>query len=182
MNLRKIAAFLAVAGLSLSMIGAGVGANFTDQVTGSQKITVGVLDIQLVAGAGATVSADGNTVTCVDAVEDNSAGNWSGVGNCSFTVKSVGSIPPANVTMAMSVATDGATLSKFEVAITGPAVLHPSFTLTAGPTPVVNFMGALPATYSTALLWGEEVGTGADLGNIDMGKTIVITYTIVANA
>ena len=47
MTLRKIAGLLAAFGLTLGLIGGGVGAVFQDQVTATQNINVGTFECKI---------------------------------------------------------------------------------------------------------------------------------------
>ena len=89
MNLRKIAGLLAAGGLMVGLLGAGVGAQFTDSATASQNISVGTMGITISAPGG-VVSTDGHSVTvsCPDVVS-------SAAGFCKIpiTVTSTGTIP-----------------------------------------------------------------------------------------
>ena len=74
MNLRKVAGLLVAGGLMVGLLGAGVGAQFTDSATATANVAVGTfgMSITAVAPAGGTavVSLDGKsvTITCSDVV------------------------------------------------------------------------------------------------------------------
>ncbi len=91
MNLRKIAGLLAASGLTLGLIGGGVGAVFEDEVTATQNIKVGTFGCAIVdATPGATIAGDGSWVLyTAPEITRSSAGS----APFSFTVKSTGSIP-----------------------------------------------------------------------------------------
>jgi predicted ribosomally synthesized peptide with SipW-like signal peptide len=184
MGIRKWALAIALGAIGLSAIGAGVAATFTDQATASQTITVGALDIQLSSTTpGATVSPDGDTLTCPP-LAINTASGLDPIG-CTITVTSVGTITPAQVNVTMTAATDGAALSRFGITPTGfpTGVGHTEpgfFTLSTSPQQIGHFfMTELPGTFSVPVSWGEYAGPAA-LDNGDMGKTVVVTYTVDA--
>lgn len=65
-KLAATAGIVSAGGLSLGLIGSGVGANFVKAVTGNANISVGNLDCQLSPGpnaSGVTISNDGHTAT-----------------------------------------------------------------------------------------------------------------------
>lgn len=47
MKTRKFATLLAIAGLSLTLIGAGLGATFTDSATAGMTVQVGTFNIDI---------------------------------------------------------------------------------------------------------------------------------------
>ncbi len=140
MKTRKFATLLATAGLSLTLIGAGLGATFTDSATAGVTVQVGTFNIDITSAQGTVV---GNTVTfAVPTIQSSAAGS----APFAFTVTSTGSIP-----------------ALIHVTTTGPAapfvdMLGPvaDFTLTEGESHVFNggldwpelFNGQLGQSYS----------------------------------
>jgi len=87
MNTRRFATLLATAGLSLTLIGAGLGATFTDSATAGMTVEVGTFNIDITSAQGTVV---GNTVTyTVPTIQSSAAGS----APFTFTVTSTGSIP-----------------------------------------------------------------------------------------
>lgn len=149
---RKIATIVAAGGLGLGLLGAGVGASFTDGATASQNVNVGTFGIQVSSTTpGAVTSTDGKTVTMtVPAIQGSAAGAAPLV----FTVKDVGTAP-ATVTV---VATK-----------TGDATFTDSL---VNPGAVVIAPGATH-DYNGGLAWPQ-------LGNADLSQTATVTYAISA--
>ena len=155
--MRKIAAMLVALGLTLGLLGAGIGATFTDSNTATANISVGTfaLNISAVAPTGGTavVAADNKSVTITCPLIVSSA-----AGSCvsAITVTNAGSIP-ADVSMAITTAP----LAPF-TSHTGPVA---STHLLTGNTLVVNGGLDWPSLDSTVL-----------------GHTYSVTYTFSASA
>ncbi len=100
---------------------------------------------------------------------------------CTFKIVSAGDILPSQVTVTMSASTSGADLSKFGIAPTGLLGSALFYTLkTTGQTVGHVFGPGLPATVAVPVSWGEYASDFA-LDNADMGQSVTISYTIVAN-
>ena len=99
---------------------------------------------------------------------------------CEFTISSTGSVAPSSlaVTMTASGITPAqAAAHKFAIA---PQPGPLAYLGTTSQT-IYTFTGAqLPATVNPGVVWGTNAGT--DLDNSDMGTTIVVTYTVVAES
>jgi predicted ribosomally synthesized peptide with SipW-like signal peptide len=154
---RKLAERLAILGLALSLIGAGLFASFSDRGTAQQDADVGTFGIELSSQtSGAVVSADKKSITYTTPTIMASAPNESPL---AFTVKSTGSIP-ALIRLTQS----------------GSALDAPfSSTLGTGPNPVEDFtlhQGDTRA-FNAGIAWSE-------LQNPDLGKAVSLTYTIDA--
>jgi hypothetical protein len=93
MSLRKIAGLLAAGGLTVGLIGGGVGAVFQDQVTATENINVAPFSCQIVAAtpgaASDGIAADGKSLTFTAPTIMSSA---PGSAPFTFTVKNTGGI------------------------------------------------------------------------------------------
>jgi len=151
MSLRKVAGLLAAFGLTLGLIGGGVGAVFTDQVTGTENINVGTFNCQVVwVTPGGSFDADSATY---NAPQINSSAPSSAP--FAFDVKNVGSIP-----MALSVSGPSWT-GTIDGSFTGIAATLSAATLAPGEI----------ATVSTGIQWTA-------LDNDDLGDTGSATWTV----
>jgi hypothetical protein len=182
---RKFAGLLAVGVLGVGLLGAGLSATFTDQATARQDVQVGIMDIQL-EGVTPGSSWDGQTLVCPPVLVDNAYGaGMSGapIVGCSFKVVAAGNIPPSQVNISMVASTNGAHLDRFGVTPSGFHVVGgPFFWLSTGPQPLGHIFGnELPATVNVPVDWGENAGA-LSLDNDDMGKWVVVSYTIDAQA
>ena len=152
MSIRKIAGLMAGFGLMAGLIGAGVGANFTDQVTAKENINVGTFQCKIVAatpiGASNGIALDGKSVTYAAPTIMSSA---AGSAPFSFTVKNTGSIPAV-----LTVSTSGVS-DPFSI-INAPFGAVP---LAAGDTQV----------YSTGIAWSP-------LNDSNLGASIAATWTV----
>jgi predicted ribosomally synthesized peptide with SipW-like signal peptide len=182
MRTRKWAAAVAVSALALGLIGAGVAATFTDSATATHRIDVGVLDVTLASDTpGAQVSADGQTLTCPSILVSDSEAGWDFVG-CHIQIVSAGTIQPDRVDLSASVWTNGADLSKFALQLNEgaggwtPPLFGDTPMLSTIDGSVISSAMSLPADVYAFLGWPVE------LGNSEMGKSIVVTYAIEAVA
>ena len=171
--------FAILLGLSMTFVLAygviGSGATFTATASASQTINVGQMTLVLSSTTpGATFVGD---VLVCPALTIITASGLDPVG-CNFKIASTGSITPAQVNVKMSASIDGGT--KFGIAPTGIfgsalfVYLH-----TTQQTLGHVFGNQLPATVNVPVSWGEYAGPDS-LDNTDMGKTIVISYSIEA--
>jgi len=174
---RKPIVFLLGIGLTFVMAYGviGSGATFTASAGVSQTLTVGQMTLQL---SSTTPNAyfDGATLVC-PAIAITTASGLDPVG-CNFKVESTGSITPSQVNFFMSASVDGG--QKYGIAPTGllgSAGFY--FLQTAQQTIGHVFGNALPAVVNVPVSWGEYAGPLA-LDNTDMGKVIVISYSIEA--
>jgi hypothetical protein len=99
---------------------------------------------------------------------------------CEFTISRTGAIVPSSLAVTMSVAgitPAEASARKFAVAPQpGPLAYFEPTSQT-----IYTFTGAeLPATVDPGVVWGANAGP--DLDNSDLGATIVVTYTVVAES
>ena len=160
MSLRKIAGVLVGLGLIVGLMGAGIGATFTDTATATTNITVGTFGIQISSSTGGavidTVGLGGwnHSVTYGCPTVNQST---SGTCPLQFTVTNMGSMP-ATITVAAALGN-------------GSDAAFSAIAVAAGPTliPVgghVDFNGGVQ--------WGTLV-------NSDLGKTASVVYTISAS-
>ena len=151
MSLRKVASVLVGLGLVIGLMGAGIGASFTDTATATANIHVGTFNIDISSTAPGVVTVDGTSVTYTCPTIQSSA-----AGSCAFpfTVTSTGSIP-ATVTVAVT---------------TAPA--SPFVDLLGSQAPVTLNQGQAH-TYAGGVSWPE-------LGNSNLGAATSITYTVSA--
>jgi hypothetical protein len=159
MSVRKIAGLLMAFGLTIGLIGGGVGAAFTDSATAVANINVGTFGITVSsATTGAVVVNTGTAGSDVHTVTYSCPTIQSSVaGSCAlqFTVTNTGSMP-LTITVAAS----------------SPAAPFTAVAVAAGPTPIavsghVDFNGGIA--------W--PVLTDAQLG-----MSTSVTYTITATA
>lgn len=152
MSLRKIAGLLAAFGITLGLIGSGVGASFIDQVTGTESIAVGSFACRITdATAGSTIAGDQKSVSYTAPTINSSA---AGSAPFSFTVQNTGTIDQVLTT---SMTNQGGNLGG-----------HFS-PIPATPSPVALAAGASQAI-STGIQW-----TTLDSG--DLGRAGSMTWT-----
>jgi hypothetical protein len=153
MSLRKVAGLLAGFGLVAGLIGSGVGAVFTDQVTAQENINVGTF------GCGITTATDGAVFGDIDAggyahsVSYTAPTIMSSTGSApfSFTVKNTGVIP------------DQLTVSTSPVS--GP------WSIIGAPFAPVDLAAGAHHVYDTGVAW-------SDLSNADLGTSGTVTWTV----
>ena len=153
MSLRKVAGLLGAFGLMAGLIGGGVGAQFTDQVTAVQNIHVGTFGCEITDASPTPAAVIAFDKKSVSYTAPDIASSAAGSAPFSFTVTSTGTIP---------------------------ALLHvtqttPSDTLFTSllPAPVTDVTLAQNATktYNAGLQWNE-------LGLANLGEHVSITYTV----
>jgi len=153
MSLKKIVGLLAGFALAVGLIGAGVGANFTDQVTAKENINVGTFQCKIVnatpIGASNGIAADGKSVTYTAPEIDSSA---AGSAPFSFTVKNTGSI--------------GQVLT----VSTSPVVSAP-WSIIGAPFAAVPLAAGASTIYNTGISWTE-------LQNANIGQKGTVTWTV----
>jgi hypothetical protein len=175
--MRKRIALLLGIGLTFVMAFGviGSGATFTASAGVSQTLTVGQMTLQLSSTTpGATFN--GNDLVCPTVVITTASG-LDPVG-CNFKVESTGNITPAQVNFLMSATVDGGT--KFGISPTGLQGSALFYYLHTSQQTIGHAFGInLPAVVNSPVSWGEYAGNDS-LDNTDMGKTIVITYSIQA--
>ncbi len=124
------------------------------------------------------VTFDGNTLVCPPLLITTSSGERPGA--CEFTISSIGSVAPTSV--AVNVSVSGVTPS--EIAASKFAISTHERTLVpfrGTSQTLYTFAGPqLPATVNPGIVWGGMAGTPLDNG--DLGATIVVSYTVVAES
>ena len=90
MSIRKIVGLLAGFALAVGLIGAGVGAQFTGQVSAQENLNVGTFGCKIIDNSAGTLSTDGTSLY-YDAGTINSS--IAGSMPMNFTVESTGTIP-----------------------------------------------------------------------------------------
>lgn len=158
-------------------MGAGAGAASVADRQASQILTDGQMTLRL-SSTMPGVTFDGRTLICPPMLITTSSGVNRAA--CRFTIESTGSITPTAISIDVSVTgISAAQVSGYKFAIDanpGPLVY-----LRTTPQTVYTFTGAqLPVTVDPAVAWGTYVGSALD--NSDLGATIVVSYTVVAEA
>jgi hypothetical protein len=157
MSLKKVVGLLAGFALAVGLIGAGVGAVFTDSVTANENINVGTFS------CGITTATTGATYGAIDALGYAHSVSYTaptimssaaGTAPFFFTVKNTGSI--ADV---LTVATSG---------VSSPwSIINAPFT-------AVPLAAGASTTYNTGVQWTE-------LNNSNLGQTGTATWTVSCN-
>jgi predicted ribosomally synthesized peptide with SipW-like signal peptide len=136
-------------GLTVGLIGGGVGAAFTDQVTAAQNISVGTFQCQITSTTAGTIASGGKSLsfTAPDIMSD-----VAGSAPFAFVVTNKGSIPAV-----LQVSQNG--------------VASPFSSLLVAPVPAVTLAANGTQTYNAGLQWGA-------LTNANLGQNVAITYTV----
>jgi predicted ribosomally synthesized peptide with SipW-like signal peptide len=157
MSLRKVAGLLGAFGLAIGLVGGGVSAAWTDQVTAVEKVTVGNFTCQISAATPASpttprpvIATDRKSVTFTTATIMSSAAGSIPFG---FTVRNYGTIPMV-LTVEMT-----PLVAPWSSILVDP--VPPSATINANGTKV----------YAAGIKWTE-------LGNANIGQSVSITYTV----
>ncbi len=148
MSIRKLAGLAAAFSLAVGLIGAGVSAQFTSQVSAQQKVNVGTFGCRITSATIGTISSDGSSVYYDAGVIASSA-----LGNLpmDFTVASTGTIP-----VVLNIAATPVPLPFHDLlAPTAPV------TLTTGTSQV----------YTAGISWTE-------LNNSNLGQSASIAYVV----
>jgi hypothetical protein len=164
-------------GLAVALMGAGVAASAPRNGAGPHVFTDSGLTLQLTSSMpGVTFS--GNTLVCPPILITTSSGE--NLAACEFTIFSTGAVAPSSLAVTMTVS-----------GISPAEAAGDKFAIAPGPGPLVHFQttsqtlytltGAdLPVTVNPGVVWGANAGTALD--NSDLGATIVVTYTVVAES
>lgn len=174
--IRRIATVLFAGGLILGLVGGGVAASWVWNGSASQTINVGTLDIHISSTTGGAHVVD-NTVICPDITIVNSAGFWAvpmASPVCNVTLTSVGTAPAKNASVFMTVTTNGASLSYYQVTASGAFAAVK--TLDGPANTPLGVATAFPASINFTFDYGEFIKN--DLPQADMGKTIQISFSI----
>jgi hypothetical protein len=164
-------------GLAAVLMGAGVAAAAPTDGTGLHISTDGGMTLQLTSSMPG-VTFNGTALVCPPMLIVASSGE--NLAACEFTISSTAAVAPSSlaVTMTASGITPAqAAAHKFAIAPQpGPLAYFGTTSQT-----LYTFTGAqLPATVNPGVVWGANAGT--DLDNSDLGATIVVTYTVVAQS
>ncbi|HEY1169353.1 MAG TPA: hypothetical protein VGE81_10320 [Candidatus Limnocylindrales bacterium] len=176
--MRKLVTSLVLLGLSVVLMGAGVAASVPANGAGPQILTDSGLTLQLTPAMPGMTIIDSTTLECpVTFITTPSGLNLNA---CAFTISSTGTIQPGSLVVTMTAS-----------AITTAQVAAHKFAIEPNPGPLAylettsqtlyTVTGAqLPVTVDPGVAWGADAGTALD--NSDMGSSIVVTYTVVAES
>lgn len=158
MTLRKAAALLAAFGLMVGLIGSGVGAVFTDQVTAQENIAVGTF------GCGITDATPGATFG------DMSGSYYHSV---SYEAPPILTSAPGSAPFFFTVKATGTIAAKLHVSsvVSGGAAFS---SLLADPVPDVVLNAGDTQTFTAGLQWTE-------LWTADLNTTASVTYTVACS-
>lgn len=175
--MRKLATPFGLVSVAVVLMGAGVAASAPGNGAAPHIVTDSGMTLRLTSTMPG-VTFTGSTLVCPPMLITTS----SGVSHtaCEFTIESTGSVVPGTIAVNMSV-----------TGITAAQVSGHKFAIDPNPGPLVylattwqtisTFTGAqLPVTVDPSVAWGANVGNALD--NSDLGATIVVTYTVVAEA
>src|SRR5664280_1532871 len=162
-------------GLAVVLMGAGVVASGPADRAAPHVFTDSGLTLQLTSSTpGVTFSGD--TLVCPPVLITTSSG--ADLTACEFTISSTGTVAPTSVVVTMTasgISPAQAAAHKFAIAPQPGPLAYPG---TSSQT-IYTFTGAqLPATVNPGVVWGANAG--GELDNSDLGATIVVTYTVVA--
>jgi predicted ribosomally synthesized peptide with SipW-like signal peptide len=136
MSIRKIAGLAAAFSLAMGMVGSGVSAAFTDQVTAVQNVNVGTFACSISSDTG---TVNGKTLTYSPEITSSAAGS----SPFSFTVTNTGVIPAV-------------------LQFSQTTLAAPFSSILATPVAPVTLAGGASTTYNAGMQW-PELGM-ADLG------------------
>lgn len=151
MSLKKLVVLLAAFALGTGLIGAGVGAQFTGQVSAQENVKVGTFGCQIINPSAGTLS-NNNSTLYYDAADIT--GSVLGSRPLSFTVASTGTIPVV-------------------LNIAATPVPSPFHDLLASTAPVTLNAGESRA-YTAGISWTE-------LNNANLGQSVSIAYVVNCN-
>jgi predicted ribosomally synthesized peptide with SipW-like signal peptide len=150
MSLRKVAGLLGAFVLSIGLLGGGVSAAFTDQVTAVQNVNIGTFACQITNSTAGTIAPDGKSL---DYVVPGEIGVYTpSSAPLSFTVANMGTIPVS-------------------LTVTAWGLEAPFSSILATPTAPVTVAAGGTQVYDAGIQWTE-------LGNADLGKTASIHYVV----
>ena len=176
--MRKLATAMILLGLSVVLMGAGVAASVPANGAGPQILTDSGLTLQLTPAMPGVTVIDSTTLECpITFITTPSGLNLNA---CAFTISSTGTIQPEFVAVTMTasgVTTAQVAAHKFAIEPNPGQLVY----LETTSQTIYTFSGAaLPATINPAVAWGANAGTPLD--NNDMGSSMVVTYTVVAES
>jgi predicted ribosomally synthesized peptide with SipW-like signal peptide len=149
MSLRKVAGLLGAFVLSIGLVGGGVSAAFTDQVTAVQNVSIGTFSCQITNTTAGTIAPDGKSL---DYVVPSEIQAYPGSAPFSFTVANTGTIP-----VSMTVSSWG--------------LQAPFTSILATPGAPVTVAAGATQVYDAGIAWVE-------LGMADLGKSASIHYVV----
>jgi hypothetical protein len=161
-SLRKLAGLFAAFGLTLGLVGTGVGAQFTSSVTGQETVNVGTFGCSIIhAGAGlSTTDLDGNIV---------------GGTSVTYTAPTILSSAPGSAPFNFTVHNTGTIAAYLTVTTTPLSLSSPWSYITPTYTPVT-----MPVAAGSDVV----VGTGVqwiELQNADRGATGTVQWTVTCH-
>lgn len=148
MNLRKTAGLLAAFGLMVGLIGSGVGAVFTDQVTADEHISIGTFECLIVEPSDGTIAGDGKSV--------------------SYTAPAIMSSAPGSAPFQFTVEATGSIAAVLQVSTTPVSA---PFSIIGAPFADVPLAYPATHTYNTGIQWTE-------LSSVNEGTSGTVTWTI----
>jgi len=158
MSLRKVAGLLGAFGLAIGLVGGGVSAAFTDQVTAAEHVHIGTFSCKITAATPNTgtpipvIAADGKSVSYPPS---NILSDVAGSKPFSFTVTNMGTIPMV-------------------LTVTQNALTAPFSSILADPVAPVILASGATQTYDAGIAWTE-------LFNPNISQVVQITYTVGCN-
>jgi hypothetical protein len=166
-------------GLAVALMGAGVAASAPRNGAGPHIFTDSGLTMKVTSSMpGVTFS--GNTLVCPPILITTSSGE--NLAACEFTIFSTGVVAPSSLAVTMTVSGISpavAAANKFAIA-PGPGPGPLVHLQTSSQTLYTLNVADLPVTVNPGVVWGANAGTALD--NSDLGATIVVTYTVVAES
>lgn len=173
----KLATPLVMLGLAVVLMGAGVAASAPGNGVAHHVFSDSGLTLQLTSSTpGVTFSGD--TLVCPPVLITTSSG--ADLTACEFTISSIGAVAPTWLVVTMSasgISAGQVAAHKFAIAPQPGPLLY----LQTTSQTLYTFTGAqLPATVDPGVTWGAAAGTRLD--DSDLGASIVVIYTVVAES
>jgi hypothetical protein len=165
-------------GLAVVLMGAGVAASVPANGVARHVFTDSGLTLQLTSSTpGVTFSGD--TLVCPPVLITTSSG--ADLTACEFTISSIGAVAPTWLVVTMSasgISAGQVAAHKFAIAPQPGPLLY----LETTSQTLYTFTGAqLPVTVDPGVAWGADAGM-TRLEDSDLGASIVVTYTVVAES
>jgi hypothetical protein len=159
MALRKVAGLLIAFGLVVGLMGAGVGATFTDSATAVANINVGTFGIQI-------------TSSTTGAVIDSSAGQLGGwTHSVTYSCPTIQSSAAGTCPLEFTITNMGSMPATITIVASTPAAPFTAVAITA----VSPLAAGAHTDYNGGISWPT-------LGNANLGQSTSVTYTITATA
>jgi hypothetical protein len=174
---RKLAAPFVVSSLAVVLMGAGVAVSIPENGAGPHVFTASGLTLKLTSSTPGVIFI-GNSIICPPLQIMASSGINQAA--CEFKIESTGAVAPGSLGVIMTVS-----------GISPAQAAAHKFAIDPQPGPLVHFgttsqtlyilTGAdLPVTVNPGVVWGAN--SGSELDNSDLGSTIVVAYTVVAES